>query len=636
MEEAAEGVVVRPAAASRSARRQPAGWPAALRELRSLGLLRDLDVCLLEALGRTHGVPPDADPAGALLLALACRALGEGHVCLDLDALSAGWIAALRREPEAEGEPPAELEDWCRRIAAAARRRHLPAAWAPLAGRPEEGRPFVLAGRRLYLRRMFNYEANVARRLRAMAGEPPTPLPPEAAAAIAALPADDDQRRAARLALTRRLAVITGGPGSGKTHVAARILALLPRLPLPPETPPLVRLAAPTGKAAARLGESLRQAREEAGAAWDARLRIEPACTLERLLGFRGDAPRFRHDAANPLTAAMIVVDEAGMIDLARMSKLLDAVGPQTRLLLLGDRHQLAAVQPGGVLADICEAPLLRPCLAELTRSRRFPPESPLARLGAAIVATATEEDADAAWRIAVAADPAAIAVHAPDRDLRSPDFAAAVREGYGPLLAARTPAEAFRALDGFRVLCALRRGPCGVARLNALIEDILAAAAAHPLRPDREFYSRRVVMVTRNDYATRLFNGDVGVVLPVDPARPEGAQAVYFPAETTDAAGGGPWRRLPCGLLPEHETALATTIHKAQGAEFERVLVLLPEDDSPLLARELVYTAVTRARRRLDLWCARETFRRAVLRRARRFTGLRELLAGGPPAADG
>jgi len=615
--------------------------------LRDIGILRDLDTHLVEAVARTHGVPRTAGPEGALLFALASHALDKGHVCLNLNKddifseIAADEERADHRLPDACGR-------WLDKAVSPG---VVPGKWSPVVGTPAENKPFVLDGNRLYVRRMYDYERSVAEKLLALArgtGDETHSVDN----AIGELLQDADQRKAAKMALSRRLTIITGGPGTGKTYTVARILALLSQEAEASGRAMRVRLSAPTGKAAARMGESIRQAQSEVGDKFRPSVIVEPACTLERLLGFQSDSPYFRHDADNPLDADVVIMDEASMIDIAKMSKLLDALGPAARLVLLGDMHQLFSVQPGSVLAELCESKGLVECVARLATSRRFPPESPVGRLSKAVNEAQDARAAEAAWETLQRAEhtgraetpstrvqtfevPAELATR---RGVVNTAFARSILSGYRGFLSAQNPEEVFDALDEFRILCALRRGPFGVMRVNTLIEEILSLQKLGPdetlkeLRPSRPlkrtgaFYDHRVIMITRNDYATGLFNGDVGVVLP-DSER-GGELAVFFPSDASAADSGKPKvRKVPCRLLPDHETSFAMSIHKSQGSEFKRILVLVPDADCPILTKELIYTAITRTQTGVELWCGRDAFVRAACRRVRRFTGLKDCI---------
>ena len=618
--------------------------PDEIIKLRDIGILRDLDTHLVETVARTHGVPKTAGPEGALLLALASHALDNGHVFLSLnkdDIFSE--IAADAERPD--HRLPDACVDWLDKALSPG---VFPGEWSPVVGAPADNKPFVLDGNRLHVRRMYDYEHSVAEKLLALArgtGDETHSMDN----AIGELLQDADQRKAATMALSRRLTIITGGPGTGKTYTVARILALLSQEAEASSRPLRVRLAAPTGKAAARMGESIRQAQNEIGDQFRPSVTVEPACTLERLLVFRSDSPYFRHNADNPLDADVVIVDEASMIDIAKMAKLLDALGPAARLVLLGDMHQLASVQPGSVLAELCESKGLEECVARLTTSRRFPPESPVGHLSQAVNEAQDARAAEAAWETLQRAEhtesaeapstrvqtfevPAELATR---RGVVNTAFARSILAGYCGFLSAQNPEEVFKALDEFRVLCALRRGPFGALRVNTLIEEILSLQKlasdetlkelqpSRPLKRTGEFYDHRVIMITRNDHAIGLFNGDVGVVLPDSDHK--GELTVFFADDASATDSGKPkFRKVPCRLLPDHETAFAMSIHKSQGSEFERILVLVPDADCPILTKELIYTAITRTKTGVELWCGHDAFVRAACRRVRRFTGLK------------
>lgn len=571
------------------------------------GVLRDLDARMIESLSRSfrqHGESPEVVKA---LLALALRVMDNGHVCLDLGA--EGWEQIPRRATDDEqGENGAPLNN----IPAPGVARELLANDKVLVGDDNAKRPFVLEGSRLYLRRLSNYEKETAAKLRLLAEDEEKGIPPEIEKAIESYklkggdPLAAAQKEAIRKGLKRRLTIITGGPGTGKTTVASALLKI--RAKQQPEGLRLrIRLAAPTGKAATRLYESV--ASETAG---DPGIELEPARTIERLLGSQSGSPYFRHNKENPLPADVVIVDEASMIDLPKMAKLLDALGGETRLVLLGDQNQLASVDPGSVMAEICEARALDQCLAGLTENKRFGEDSAIAPLSRAVNA----RQADRAWEI-LQSNTGAEGRKAQFFDAKKfnsgeppREFVAAVKERFAGFIHAKEPGDAFAALAKFRVLCALRHGPFGANRINALIEDALL--------PNRrgEFYDHRLILVTKNDYEINLFNGDIGVVLP-DPAR-GGENAVFFEGRSSS---------IPCRLLPPHETAFAMTIHKAQGSGFNHVLVILPDRESPVLTRELIYTAITRTETGVDLWCEEQTFKKGVQTETRRSMGLKARL---------
>lgn len=561
-----------------------------------VGLLRDIDVHLVQSLMRIYGDP--LPESAQVVLALACRATGDGHVCLDLDD------APLSLMPSADSDP-----DFLNTFAAivaesgAVLRKH-----PLLVGTGTGNEPFVLEDSRLYLRRFWNYENAVSAKLLALSrestGRRAADFEPQLAEASP--PLAEGQKNAIRCAIEKRFSILTGGPGTGKTFVAAHLLVMLAK------TSPLIRIrmAAPTGKAAARMDESVGGVLKTMGVSLDK----EPACTLERLLGFQGDSPYFRHNRRNPLPADIVLIDETSMIDLPKMAKLLDAIGSGTQLILLGDKNQLASVEPGNVMAELCQSTALSPVMATLTESKRFLDRTPVAELAKSI----QTGDPAKAWDWATSPSP--------DIRLRSSakfdatqcpsSFKSSVTEGYREFIQTKTPQDAFSALSRFRVLCALRNGPQGSIRVNEAIEEILS------LHRKGEFYDHRVILVTQNNYDINLFNGDIGIVLNQDTDTP----FAYF------EDGKGKFRKIPCRLLPEHETAFAMTIHKSQGSGFGRVLVLLPDFSCPVMTRELLYTAITRTESGVELWCEETSFKKAISQPTVRHMGLQQKL-DAPPA---
>ncbi len=580
-------------------------------------------------------------PGIALAARLVSRATAAGHVCIDL-------AAAARAGADAVEAPPA-LADWLAVLRA-----------SPVVGAPGDFRPLILdAAHRLYLNRYWEYEHEVADALRSRAapvdGIDDARLRSGLEALFpAAADGPDRQRLAAAVALLRRFAVVSGGPGTGKTTTVLRILALLVA-----QSPAGLRiaLAAPTGKAAARLQESVRAGKDrlaQSGAfAADALAAIPgQASTLHRLLGVLPDRVYFRHDRHRPLPVDVLVIDEASMVDLALMAKTLRALPPQARLILLGDRDQLASVEAGAVLGDICAgggapspafaarlaalgcdvAPAatsgqaLADCIVLLERSYRFGAGGGIGRLAAGIRAG----DADGVAKLLAAGDPEVAAAPLPQAAALATVAGERIAAGYAAYLdrvGAGDPAGALAAFGAFRVLCAHRTGSAGVTAVNAAIEALLEARGGLDVRG--EWYPGRPVLVSANDHSLRLFNGDTGVVLP-DPAA-DGALRVWFEAD----AGGV--RAFAPGRLPACETAWALTVHKAQGSEFDDVLLLLPDAPSPIVTRELLYTAVTRARRRVEVRGPAAVLAAGIGTRIERASGLREQLWDAPgPAAPG
>ncbi len=581
-----------------------------VESLFNAGLLRELDVHALNALVRRFA--PDSAPSGDVqaILALAIRVSGDGHVCLDLQ--SDTWWQLERATPnDDETRDPGKIISTLPPPNGAEK---LLNDCTTLVGDDTANLPFVLHNHRLYLRRFWNYEKFAAEKLLALAGKPAQSISKATQQRLDSLTFGDkgqfslaaSQKQAILKGLENRLTIITGGPGTGKTTIAAILLKLLGENAGGKDL--RVRMTAPSGKAAARLQESVRAGIPEASRG----LEMEPASTIERLLGYQRNSPYFLHTRKNPLATDILLVDETSMVDLSRMAKLLDALPATARLILLGDKNQLASVDPGSVMAEICEAEALKNCVVELTESKRFDADSAVTPLSQAVRAA----KADEAWEIlsegAAGVEGKKVSLHRTIHEFTfreyPDDFAALVRERYRAFCDAKDPRAAFDAFAQFRVLCALRRGATGVDRINRLIEDLL-----FPSRRG-DFYDHRPILVTKNDYEVQLFNGDIGIILPDE----NGKLMAHFETRATP---------LPTRLLPEHETAFAMTVHKAQGSGFHHVAVLLPAQDSPILTRELIYTAITRTETGVDLWCEEEAFKSGILKATTRSMGLKSRL---------
>ncbi|MDF1578335.1 MAG: exodeoxyribonuclease V subunit alpha [Desulfurivibrionaceae bacterium] len=575
-----------------------------------------------------------ANPNVFLAGALASMATRNGHACLDLSAWSGREVAA----PAGVFRCP-ELPVWAADLAA-----------CPAVGDGAVATPLVLEGDRLYLHRYWEYENDVARFVVERSREP------NAGVAMAALAGDiarlfpdpvqgcDWQRLAALAVALRTFVVITGGPGTGKTTTVAKIIALLLEHSGGGDNP-RIALAAPTGKAVMRLQAVMAAIRKNLSCADLVKARIPTTVfTLHRLLGPRRDSPFFVHDENNRLPYDLVVIDEASMVDLPLMAKLMRALRPGARLVLLGDRNQLASVEPGAVLGDICHrealprfsaefieaaAPVtavadLAPggdgrsdSLVELRVSHRFGKDSGIGLLGRAIsrgdTATALGVFRDARYSDLVWRDVG---------DERELQRELADRFGRCPpgWFGVEDPAQAAGALGRSQVLCAVRHGAFGVNRVNLYIEKVLAGQWG--TAPGAAAYRGRPVMVVENNYEVQLFNGDTGLVL-ADSGNGE-ALSVFFPT------GDGGVRKIPLAMLPAHETAYAMTVHKSQGSEFNEIVVILPDRRSPVLTRELLYTALTRARHRVEVWGGVEVFADAVQAVIGRYGGLGDKLAPG------
>jgi exodeoxyribonuclease V alpha subunit len=618
---------------------------------------------LAPALARFLAEQGETDAAVLLAAALLSEMEGRGHACLPLELLAGRPEKTLDGHREAwlrlaPAAPPAA--DWPRRLAAAY------SVWQP--DQPDlRGAPLVLDRGRLYLRRYWRFETRVAQAIAARLATFEAPDTARLRATLDALfggAADaatfDWQRAACALAPGGRLSVITGGPGTGKTYTVARLLALL--FALAPDPGALrVALAAPTGKAAARLKQAIDGALGELADRLGPQVplatlaaRIGPARTLHRLLGARPGTRKFRHHAGEPLALDVLIVDEASMVHLEMMAALLDALPERATLVLLGDKDQLASVEAGAVLADLCteaEAGAYRPetvahlaaatgqtlpaafqgaggPLAQRTvmlrESRRF--GGPIGVLAKAVNASDLAR-AEATLRESSGGGLTWLAPARLDAVVQlacgRPD------DGYRPCLArlAEGPGADWMAwaravladFDRFRLLAAVREGDWGVAGLNRRIAAVLAAQGL--IQPRGEWFAGRPVMVTRNDPALGVFNGDIGLTLP-DPRDPSRLCVAF--------ADGDTLRTVLTSRLRDVETAWAMTVHKSQGSEFAHTVLVLPERHNPVLTRELVYTGITRARERFTLVTPEPMlFAAALGTPTQRASGLAERLAG-------
>jgi exodeoxyribonuclease V alpha subunit len=650
------------------------------------GWLRALDKAFVAFL---HELEPQGDPLVLMAAALTSHQLGHGHVCLDLFETLKEPDFALSLPPEGDLQSTAAVlpsqvlatldgAHWCKALAASRL-----VALAADQSEPARQRPLVLSGKRLYLRRYWAYERRIDNALRqrlAVQEETPADLAERLGglfgAAKAAGPVDW-QKLACALATRGAFSIITGGPGTGKTTTVVRLLALLQAPAVEAGKPLRIRLAAPTGKAAARLTESISLQVRSLSVDDSVREKIpSDVTTVHRLLGNRPGTRHFRHHAGNRLPLDVLVVDEASMIDLEMMANLLDALPVHARLVLLGDKDQLASVEAGAVLGDLCRdaeagwySPQTRSWLEAvsgerladsglqegsagthplaqqvvmLRHSRRFGEGSGIGQLARWV----NQQQAEEARRLLAARSHADLY----NLSLKGEQDRALERlllEGHGDgpqgyrhylslLRGQRPPADTaledprwtawardvLQAFDQFQLLCAVRKGPWGVEGLNQRITAALFKARL--IESDQQWYEGRPVLMTRNDYGLGLMNGDIGIALKLP--EHEGAQdgrlvlRVAFPRN--DGQGGV--RFVLPSRLNDVETVYAMTVHKSQGSEFAHTALILPEALNPVLTKELIYTGITRAKDWFSLIEPRAgVFEEAVRRKVKRLSGL-------------
>ena len=558
-----------------------------------------------------------------LLLAgtLAGAAVGNGHVCQPLNEVSG---LSLQIQSSLIPDPV----NWRKTLLS-----------TPVVGQPGETTPLILdEHNRLYLYRYYQYEEQIAHDLRKRA-KGILEVDNQRAQILlgqlfSTLTGTNTQQLAAALALLKPLLVISGGPGTGKTYTVARILALIQAM----KTKPLrIGLAAPTGKAAARLEESIRKAKESIPCELGENI-PEQAQTLHRLLGFQPGADDFRYNDKNPLHLDLLVLDEASMIDVVLMSGLLSALPAKTRLILLGDHNQLASVEAGSLFGDLCgngkpvwseqlcdrisqltetnglsPAPLASPIadsVIQLRTSYRFKDTSGIGSLATAVNSGSMEQ-----VDTILSKDFSDLEVEFVTGNDRDTWLRQQILQGFQAMMNATLVEEAFSAMEKFRLLCAVRKGSAGVEGINIMAHQVLRQAGL--ISGDTDWYRGKPIIIRRNQYEMQLFNGDTGILWQDT----DGQLRAWFRRPDNRLYPVTPAR------LPDHDTAYGITIHKAQGSEFDQVLLLLPEEESRVLSRELIYTGITRARSRLTLCCDRKILTMAVGQRTRRHSGLRDKL---------
>ncbi len=602
-------------------------------ELKGSGAFSDIDIHLADFLcGKASG----SGPLLYLLILFLSNRLAQGDVCLDTRDISGRPLSDFFEGGEF---PFSEKIPQVKQIFSALKK-------SGIAGSSNELLPLVIDDERIYFQKYYFFEKTLAESIKRMsAAEGKIEIPASVRELFSRLfPLNDGetdwQAIAAWSALNRKFTVISGGPGTGKTSTVIRILALLIELSGGHIS---IALAAPTGKAAARLRESITASIDSLPVS-DELKKIIPAetYTIHRLLGSINGSPEFRHNRANPLHYDLVVIDECSMADLALMYRFFETLKPGARVILLGDRDQLSSVEGGAVFGDICDRGKVHgytpefftggvPLLGEKFRddSATEPVEFPLSDSmtilrksyrfcgdsGIGLLADMIRNgDAAGAEKLLTAGRHEDVLLTGECTPaLIESSFRKAAEEAFSRIEIPLHEA-VLNFIKGFAILTATKKGPAGASALNMMAERVLEEM--NVIAPGAYFYNGRPVMVTRNDYTLSLFNGDIGVTCMVN-----GELRVMF--EKPD--GGGVF--IHPSRMPEHETAYAMTIHKSQGSEFGELLVVLPVSDSPLMTRELLYTALTRGRKRVVIASDKETVAGMIKNPMKRMTGLRERL---------
>jgi len=608
------------------------------------GMLTDIDIHFAKFITDLN---KKDDPDIFLAAALVSNATGNGDAYLDLASVAEKPLFVdLKGEGTVKGP---KLSGWSKKL-----------SQSPVVGRPGDFRPLILDKKnRLYLYRYWEYERKLSESIINRSREDiigqDLILLKDGLKRLFPQNTHNDinwQMVAAYIAVFKKLCVISGGPGTGKTFTMAKILALLLELSKKKLN---ILLAAPTGKAVARIAESIKHAKKTLNCRHDViELIPSKAYTIHRMLKTISGSPYFYHNHENQLNADVVVVDEASMVDLALMSKLLSAVPIDARLILIGDKDQLASVETGFVLGDICDrdyvnafsgqfckefeklaeqkidlsnkehkkVPGLYDCMVVLKKNYRFAGSSGIEELSRAV----NRGDADKSLSLIKNSHDQIVW----ENILQAHDLhrflAQRVIKDYSDYLNTDDPYSALEHFKRFKILCAVKIGSFGVNAVNRFIEQVLSKEGLiepYNLTSD-PWYRGRPILITRNDYNLELFNGDIGITLPV-PGSNSKELYVYFSGNSSELRRFLPYR------LPEHETVFAMTVHKSQGSEFENVLFILPNRDYPVLSRELFYTGITRARKNVWIWGTEEVLKATISRKNERGSGLKDALWGQP-----
>ncbi|TYP95337.1 DNA helicase/exodeoxyribonuclease V, alpha subunit [Fodinibius salinus] len=603
-----------------------------LSTLREKDIIRDIDVEICRLFAEEY---EDISDDALLAVCLTSHLYGRGDVCLPLEQYASESL--FNETDEDHSIPVPDLDSWLHEL------RN-----SPIVGNPGDFKPLILdeAGR-LYFHKLWQYENRLAEQLVKRGEQDTEDISLELLQdGLERLFEDtsehpDWQKIAAATAVKKKFSVISGGPGTGKTSTVVRILALLLEQASKREASLNIALAAPTGKAAARLKNSILSAKNELNIADDIRAAIpDKAITLHQLLGARRHTSVFKHNKENPVPYDVVIVDEASMVDQALMSKLMVALLEDTKVILLGDKDQLASVEAGSVLGDICDLDMnnvsqgMANWLAEisldipqeniaadpkslidnitlLTKSYRFDEDSGIAQLAASVNRGASES----AINVLSSNDyEGASLVSIEDQDALDSVLEQKLTGYIQKIIESDSPEQALDYFGDFQMLAAHRRGPWGIEYLNQLAEQLLQRQGLIP-KYDR-WYVGKPVIVDVNDYTLDLRNGDTGICLRDE----AGDLKIYFRHEDSV-------RSVVPGRLPDHSMAYALTVHKSQGSEFDEVLLVLPNHRSKVLSRELIYTAITRARTSISILGQQSVLQYSINTQLRRSSGLRDHL---------
>lgn len=599
-----------------------------------------LDHHFAELVSRLSG---DRSPELLIAAMLTSNQISNGNICVDIPSIAGKFLDDVLGGQTGLKLPPAK--SW---ISSLRKNRAI--------GRPGDFNPLILddAGR-LYLYRYWQYEKRLAGMVRSRVVENFMDID-------VALLADglgrffpaseqrgtDWQKIAAITAVFKKFCIISGGPGTGKTYTVAKILALCIEQALKKYRRLEIALTAPTGKAAARLKSAIRDALENLNVSNAVKELIpEETFTIHRLLRTVPGSPYFRYNLENPLPFDIVVVDESSMADLALLTKLSLSVPEGSRLIFLGDKDQLASVEAGAVLGDICDTGRehcysanfienVRKITGEiLINDKKAAPATPVAdsiiilrksyRFGADTGIgefSRAVRDGDAEAAISILNDKRYKDISLVSKG-REQNFAKAISQraalGYSDFLKAKTPGPAFDYFNRFKILCALRYGPYGSVNVNDVIMQALKERRI--VDPGERWYSGQPIIVNRNDYNLKLYNGDTGIILP--DLESDGSYRAYF------QSAEGPLRKILPVKLPEHENVYAMTVHKSQGSEYDHIVIILPDKPVPVLTKELLYTAVTRARGSVEIWAGVDVLAWTIRNPIKRVSGLRDELWG-------